>query len=136
MLFRSTSLAALAQSLARCLLRTRPPLHTAKQAHVARYNKFQACRYGLDAMISDPVGLCQIPLKQTLTDLLEDISEDARELDCAHWLNPLKQAVAGNTGDAVWLRAREKQNGNLNDVVREASERLIGKNNQIQEKSK
>ena len=133
---QATSLAALAQSLSRWLLRTRPLLHTAKQAHVARYNKFQACRYGLDAMISDPVNLCQTPLKQTLTDLLEAVSDDARELGCAHWLSPLKQAVAGNTGDAAWLRAREKQHGNLNDVVREASERLIGKNNPIQEQTK
>ena len=133
---QATSLAALAQSLSRWLLRTRPPLHTAKQAHVTRYNKFQACRYGLDAMISDPVNLCQTPLKQMLTDLLEAVSEDARELNCAHWLSPLKQAVAGNTGDAAWLRAREKQHGNLNDVVREASERLIGKNNPIQEQTK
>ena len=133
---QATSLAALAQSLSRWLLRTRPLLHTAKQAHVARYNKFQACRYGLDAMVSDPVNLCQTPLKQTLTDLLEAVSDDARELGCAHWLSPLKQAVAGNTGDAAWLRAREKQHGNLNDVVREASERLIGKNNPIQEQTK
>ena len=131
---QATSLAALAQSLSRWLLRTRPPLHTAKQAHVARYNKFQACRYGLEAMISDPVALCQTPLKQTLMDLLEDISMDARELGCAHWLSPLKQVVAGNTGDAAWLRAREKLHGNLNDVVREASERLMGKNNPIPEK--
>ena len=79
-------------------------------------------------MISDPVDLCQRPLQQTLADLLETISEDARELNCAHWLNPLKQMVADNTGDAAWLRAKEKQHGNLNDVVREASERLIGKN--------
>src|SRR6185369_2000073 len=107
----------------------RPSLHTAKQVHVTRYNKFQACRYGLEAMISDPVGLCQTPLNQTLNTLLNVISEDARELDCEHWLKPLKQAVAENSGDAAWIRAREKQHGNLNDVVREASERLMGKNN-------
>ncbi|QLQ25988.1 MAG: hypothetical protein HZT41_15015 [Dechloromonas sp.] len=130
----ATSLAALAQSLSRWLLRTRPELHAAKQVHVARYNKFQACRYGLEAMISDPVALCQTPLKQTLMDLLEDISMDASELGCAHWLIPLKEVVAGNTGDAAWLRAREMRHGNLNDVVREASERLMGKNNPTSEK--
>ena len=130
----ATSLAALAQSLSRWLLRTRPELYAAKQVHVARYNKFQACRYGLEAMISDPVALCQTPLKQTLMDLLEDISMDARELGCAHWLIPLKRGVAGNTGDAAWLRAREMLHGNLNDVVREASERLMGKNNPTPEK--
>jgi len=122
---QATSLAALAQSLSRWLLRTRPPLHTDKQAYVARYNKFQACRYGLEAMISDPVALCQVPLKQSLTEMLDAVSEDAMELNCAHWLKPLKGMVAGNGGDAAWLRSRERQNGNLNDVVREASERLM-----------
>ena len=122
---QATSLAALAQSLSRWLLRNRPELHTAKQAHVARYNKFQACRYGLDAMISDPVALCQTSLKQSLAGLLEDVTRDAQELGCEHWLNPLKLLVADNTGDAAWLRARRNLHGNLNDVVREASERLM-----------
>ena len=125
----SRSLAALAQSLSRWLLRTRPPLHTAKQAHVARYNKFQACRYGLDAMLSDPVALCQVSLRESLARLLDDISEDARELGCLHWLSPLKQMVVDNAGDAAWLRAQFAQHGNLHDVVRAASERLMRQNN-------
>ncbi|MBK9589894.1 MAG: hypothetical protein IPO50_15815 [Sphingomonadales bacterium] len=116
-------------------MRTRPPLDTAKQAHVARYNKFQACRYGLEAMVSDPVALCQTPLKQTLMDLLEDISMDASELGCALSAEP-QAGVAGNAGDAAWLRASEKRHGNLNDVVREGSERLMGKYNPIPEKRK
>lgn len=133
---RATALAALAQSLARWLLRTRPQLQTAEQAHVARYNKFQACRYGMAAMISDPVALCQHPLQQSLASLLEDLSEDARELGCAHWLNTLKPLVAPNAGDAAWLRARQNEHGNLNDVVREASERLMRQDNQPQEKTR
>lgn len=133
---QATALAALAQSLSRWLLRTRPQLQTARQAHVARYNKFQACRYGLEAMISDPVNLCQIPLKQSLAALLDDVSEDARELGCAHWLESLKQMVAANTGDAAWLRAREMHHGNLHDVVRDASERLMEANDYPQEKTK
>ena len=133
---QATALAALAQCLSRWLLRTRPVLHTVKQAYVARYNKFQACRYGLEAMISDPVVLCQVPLRQILLELLDEISEDARELGCAHWLQPLMLFVAENGGDAAWLRAREQHYGNLNDVVREASERLIGNKISAQEKTK
>lgn len=123
---QASSLAALAQSLSSWLLRTRPELHMAKQAHVARYNKFQACRYGMEAMISDPVALGRTPLKQSLAALLDCITEDAQALGCAHWLNPLKHRVAGEAGDAAWLRARERKHGNLNDVVREASECLMG----------
>ncbi|WP_434516829.1 YbdK family carboxylate-amine ligase [Dechloromonas sp. ARDL1] len=122
---QAIALAAFAQTLSRWLLRTRPPLQTEKQAHVARFNKFQACRYGLEAEISDPAGLCRQPLRQTLALLLDTISEDARELGCLHWLNPLKNLLAEGAGDAAWLRERFRQHGNLNDVVREASERLM-----------
>ena len=121
----ATSLAALAQALSRWLLRTRPDLQTAKQAYVARYNKFQACRYGMAAMISDPVALCQKPLQESLATLLDTLAEDARALGCEHWLNALKLSVFGNSGDAAWLRERQGKHGNPNDVVRAATERLM-----------
>ncbi len=122
---KASSLAALAQSLSRWLLRTRPALDTARQAHVARYNKFQACRYGLAAHISDPLALNQSNLRNTLVDLLETLRDDARELGCDHWLESLRQEIADNRSDAAWLRAGHAQHSNLNDVVRMTSERLL-----------
>jgi len=122
---KATALAALAQALSRWLLRTRPVLATDRQAHVARYNKFQACRYGLDAMISDPVALCQLPLREHVANLFAAIAEDARELGCESWLKQLQKEVDDNAGDSAWLRARWLAQGNLNDVVREASERFF-----------
>jgi glutamate---cysteine ligase / carboxylate-amine ligase len=132
---QASTLAALAQALSRWLLRTRPALHTDKQAHVARYNKFQACRYGLDAMISDPVDFCQTPLKTSVARLLDEISEDARALDCLHWLAPLKRMLSESAGDAGWLRAQQNQHGNLHDVVRAASQRLMAKDAEVQEET-
>jgi len=96
---------------------------------VARYNKFQACRYGLQAMISDPVAQCQYPLQQRIAVLLENIGEDARALGCEHWLRRLRATSGENPGDADWLRVRQKMHGNLNDLVRDACERLQGKAN-------
>jgi gamma-glutamyl:cysteine ligase YbdK (ATP-grasp superfamily) len=75
---RAAALAALAQSLVRHLLRTRPVLNTQRHLYVARYNKFQACRYGFDAQISDPIGLRQVPLRQIARELLAALAEDAR----------------------------------------------------------
>ncbi|MBI2275800.1 MAG: glutamate--cysteine ligase [Dechloromonas sp.] len=126
---RATALAALAQTLSRWLLRTRPELHTEKQLYVARYNKFQACRYGMAAQISDPLGGCQQPLKQTLAQLLETLADDARELGCESWIKALLLTVADDAGDAAWLRARQMEHGNLNDVVREAADRLMPRPN-------
>ncbi len=123
----ATALAALAQSLSRYLLRTRPPLHAERRAHVARYNKFQACRYGLAAMISDPVGLCQVSLRDSLLALFEALAEDAEALGCFDWLQVLAAVVQAGSGDAEWLRGQAKTHGNLHDAVRDASARFMEK---------
>lgn len=120
---QACALTALAQSLARCLLRTRPPLHTALHAHVARYNKFQACRYGRDALISDPLAGEQKPLRQWATDVFGMVAEDAAALACEPWLLALRRQLERG-GDAEWLRTCHAECGNLNDVVRLAAERL------------
>ncbi|MCL2635644.1 MAG: YbdK family carboxylate-amine ligase [Betaproteobacteria bacterium] len=121
---QAAALTALAQSLARWLLRTRPPLATERQAHAARVNKFQACRYGMAARISDPVACSVRPLGDSARELLDALEEDARALGCAHWLAALR-AVAAGGGDAAWLRARQREYGNLHDVVRLCSDRLL-----------
>ena len=121
---QATALTALAQSLARWLLRTRPTLHTEKQAFVARHNKFQACRYGLSAILSDPVRQTTIPLQSVLTQLFDDLSADAAALNCQHWLTPLVEIRNRGEGEAQWLRGQYARQGNLNDVVRAAVDRF------------
>jgi len=121
---RATALAALAQCLARYLLRTRPPFNTRLHLHVARYNKFQACRYGFAALLSDPVGQQQKALKESLGELLELLAEDARALGCSLWLERLGELLKTWYSDADWLRGRQAMHMNLNDVVRDASLRL------------
>ena len=124
---RAAALAALAQRLVRHLLRTRPALNTQRQLYVARYNKFQACRYGFDGRISDPVSLRQVPLRQIARELLAALVEDARELGCSAWLELLQASLAGEISDSRWLRGRQAIHKNLNDVVREATMRFSNK---------
>ncbi|EXI70549.1 MAG: Carboxylate-amine ligase YbdK [Candidatus Accumulibacter sp. SK-11] len=95
--------------------------------HVARYNKFQACRYGMAAMISDPVALGQRPLRESLAELLELLAADAHELGCTPWLDHLQPLLADDATDAAWLRGMQRVHGNLNDVAREAAERLLAR---------
>lgn len=121
---RATALAALAQCLARYLLRTRPAFSTALHLHVARYNKFQACRYGFDASLSDPVKKQQIPLRDVLGALFESLTEDAVALDCLPWIEELRSSLNTGTTDSRWLRERYAKRKSLNDVVRDASVRF------------
>ena len=120
----AASLAALAQCLARYLLRTRPAFNARLHLHVARYNKFQACRYGFDAQLSDPIRQQQVPLRQALGELLETLDEDAQALGCSRWIEKLNDVLASGATDAQWLRALHAKHKSLNDVVRAAALRL------------
>lgn len=118
---RAVSLAALAQCLTRYLLRTRPEFNARLHLHVARYNKFQACRYGFNALLSDPVKQKQVPLKETLRELLALLTDDGQALGCGQWLDLLKVSLEAEASDSNWLRARQAKHKNLNDVVHDAS---------------
>ena len=125
----ASALAALAQCTARYLLRTRqerPPINTRLQLYVARYNKFQACRYGFDAMLSDPIAQKQEPLRVILHELLAALVEDAEALGCVHWLERIKLSLAMEASDARWLREHHGRHENLHDVVRESVRRFAG----------
>ena len=121
---RAAALAALAQSLCRYLLRERPFFDAEGLRHVARYNKFQACRYGLDAQISEPAKRRQRPLREQLDAMFAAVAGDAEALSCAAWLNQLTEPTA--ISDADWLRQQLARANNLHDVVRTASGRLMG----------
>ena len=125
----ATALAALAQCLTRYLLRTRPerpPINTRLQLYVARYNKFQACRYGFDAMLSDPIVQKQEPLRVILHELLAALAEDAEALGCVPWIERIKLSLATEASDARWLREQHARHHNLHDVVRESVQRFAG----------
>ncbi len=121
---RAAALAALAQCLGRYLLRERPPFDPARALLVARYNKFQACRYGLDAQISCPDQRCQFPLRERLGALLDSLRKEAEALGCQRWLDVLRQSLVAGPSDADWLRERLVAHRNLHDVVHDSAKRF------------
>jgi glutamate---cysteine ligase / carboxylate-amine ligase len=121
---RAVELAAFAQSLARYLLRERPPVVPAMQALVARYNKFQACRFGFKAELADPIRRCTEALGETLPRLLDTLATDADDLGCRRQLERLRALAASRYGDAGWLRKAAASAGNFHDLTRAAVERF------------
>jgi len=121
---QAAALAALAQCLARKLLRERPVFHPGRALQVARYNKFQACRYGFDAQISCPEKRRQDGLRASLASLLDTLGEEARALGCQRWLDVLRRSLFSGMSDADWLRSRLTVRQNLHDVVRDSMDRF------------
>jgi carboxylate-amine ligase len=92
------------------------------QALVARYNKFQACRFGFAAELADPLQRCTTPLATALPALLEQLTGDADDLGCRPQLDRLRALAESRQGDAAWLRQTRQAIGNLHDLTRAATD--------------
>jgi carboxylate-amine ligase len=84
---------------------------------VVEENKWRAARHGLDAeIIADDKGTV-VPLRQAISDLLEDLTPVARRLDCVTELSTVDRILKAG---ASYQRQREvaaKNNGDLTKVV-------------------
>jgi glutamate---cysteine ligase / carboxylate-amine ligase len=121
---RATALAAFAQCLTRHLLRTQPQTMPELQAHVARFNKFQACRFGFEGVIADPLTRSTLKLRDDLIATLDAVAPDAVALGCADRIAALAEAARNGLNGARWLREAHTRLGSHNEVVRAAADLL------------
>jgi glutamate---cysteine ligase / carboxylate-amine ligase len=115
---RAATLAAYAQSLARWMRLERPQLPGDNLDLVYTYNRFQACRYGLDAKLIDPTDGASVPMPKDLADTFGRIEAHAAALDCRPAVQALLMGAQGQGNDARRLRMRFKETQSLADVVR------------------
>jgi carboxylate-amine ligase len=115
---RAALLAAYAQVLAHHALRARP-LPPSEDAYLAyRYNRFQACRYGLDAVCVDAQTRRRLPLHEDMLRTLDVLKPNAAELGAAEVLDTLRADIVARYSDAAQLRTWHAKLGSLNDVAR------------------
>jgi glutamate---cysteine ligase / carboxylate-amine ligase len=123
---RAAALAAYAQSLARHILTDRP-LPPSRDVYVLyNYNRFQACRYGLEGRIVDAYAGRHAILKEDILETLAVITPHATELGNGEALAHLRADVAAGRTDADWLRRVHRERGSLNDVARVQSDLWMG----------
>ena len=122
---RAAQLAAYAQSLARYLLADRPLAPLRDVYVIYSYNRFQACRYGIESRIVDAYAQAPRSLKEDILETLEVIAPHAAELGNGDALSRLRAELEAGRTDAGWLREALKERGSLNDVARVQSERWM-----------
>jgi len=115
-------LAAYVQMLAhRCMAQNWNAISS--QCYLAySYNRFQACRFGYDATLVDPIDNTRITLFEDLLSNLESLTETATELGIEDCRMELRERVLRRQSDSQWLRQRYQASGSLSDVVRRQSE--------------
>jgi carboxylate-amine ligase len=118
---RSAALAEYARALARYFWEERPLEPSADVYRVYGYNRFLACRFGLDAEVIDPYERRKRLLSEEIGYTLGLVARYASDEAGAGALLQLRDAATGRRGDSVLLRERLAQSRSLSDVVRWAA---------------
>ncbi|MGE4329916.1 YbdK family carboxylate-amine ligase [Diaphorobacter sp.] len=123
---RAAALAGFVQSLAAWFLAEQPFTPQEDDYLVYTYNRFQACRFGLDAVYVDPATGGHMPLRDHVLQTLDHIARHAGAHGASSALHILHSETALGQNDARWLRDRQREEQLLAEVSRQAALRLRG----------
>ncbi len=121
---RAAALACYLQALCRHLLERHEPPPEEDDYLVYNYNRFQACRFGMDGTMVHPKTRKQISIREDVLATLRLLQPHLQALDSLAVLDEL-EAVTGTGGNhATWLRAQFADFGSVQGVVRSAVDAL------------
>ena len=96
--------AAYAQALARHLMLDRPGAPSLDVYRVYSFNRFTACRYGLEAGFIDAGTRTRRALKEDIAETLARLAPHAAALGSSAALEEIRRCVESGENDASWLR--------------------------------
>jgi carboxylate-amine ligase len=123
---RAAALAGFVQALGAWFLAEQPFMPAEDDYLVYTYNRFQACRFGLDAVYVDPASGAHLPLREHLLLTMERIAGHAAARGATPALQLLRSQVEAGQNDARWLRECQQREQLLAEVSRQAALRFRG----------
>jgi carboxylate-amine ligase len=123
---RAAALSGYVQSLAAWFLDTQPFMPSEDDYLVYTYNRFQACRFGLEAVYVDPGTGRHQPLREHILHTMDQIATHAARQGAAPSLHLLRSDVEKGQNDARWLRDRQREEQLLAETSRQAAMRFRG----------
>ncbi|HEY1391753.1 MAG TPA: YbdK family carboxylate-amine ligase [Methylibium sp.] len=122
---KAAALACYLQTLCRYLREEKPFEPTEDDYLVYTFNRFQACRFGLDGEIVDPKTKQRHKLRDDILRTLSRVDGHALDLRALDASNLIRDSLfAGN--DASWLREQRKGRTPLSAVVEGSAQRWMG----------
>jgi len=122
---RAAAIAGYLQVLCALLLSEKRPLPSEDEYLVYGYNRFQACRFGLDGVIVRPDSAEPVTIREDILAMLRRSEEVAASLDATAAVDLVRGIVVDGT-DATWLRTVYASHGSVEEVVEAAVERFAG----------
>ncbi|MEO6408270.1 MAG: YbdK family carboxylate-amine ligase [Burkholderiaceae bacterium] len=122
---RAAALACYLQCICRHLRETRPFEPAEDDYLVYTYNRFQACRFGLNAEMVDPKTKQSVRLRDDILRTLAKVDEHALDLRALEASNHIRDSLFDGN-DASWLRSKRLKGGPLSAVVESSTRRWMG----------
>ena len=120
----AATLACYLQALCYCLLEQREQHRPAEDDYlVYNYNRFQACRFGLDGVVVDPRTYAQRPLRDDIEATLRRMTPALQALGSEAMMAGI-QCVLDEGNHASYLRHLYAQQGSLEGVAEQAVRRF------------
>ena len=123
---RAAALSGYVQSLAAWFMNEQPFMPAEDDYLVYTYNRFQACRFGLDAVYVDPATGGHMPLREHILLTMAQVHRHATSVAASASIQLLRDSAERNDNDARWLRERQNEERLLAEVIRQAGERFRG----------
>ena len=123
---RAAALSGFVQSLAAWFMQDQPFMPQEDDYLVYTYNRFQACRFGLDAAYVDPATGQHMPLREHILLTLAQIEHCSAAVGASPFMHMLQSSVERGDNDARWLRERQSEESLLAEVIRQAALRFRG----------
>jgi len=114
---RAAELAAYLQAVCAMLLDTGAPPESEDIYLAYSYNRFQACRFGLEAQLIDVASADSIPLHRDVLDTIERCRPYAQRLESSKALDAIEASVRVHGNHARWQRETYQQSRSLAEVV-------------------
>ena len=124
---RAAALSGFVQSLGAWFLNEQPFIPQEDDYMVYTYNRFQACRFGLEAVYVEPATGGHLPLREHILHTLDRIEPHARDLGAVAAIDHLRHCADRGANDARWLRDTQARERLLAESVRQAAERFRGR---------
>lgn len=124
---RAAALSGFVQSLGAWFLKEQPFVPQEDDYMVYTYNRFQACRFGLDAVYVEPATGQHMPLRDHIVATLDRIAPHAQDLGAAAAIDMLRSSADRGTNDARWIRETVSRERLLAEGVRQAADRFRGR---------
>lgn len=121
---RAAALSGYVQALAAWFLQEQPFMPAEDDYLVYTYNRFQACRFGLDAIYVDPASGEHLPLREHILLTLAQVERHATTPGAADAIERLRHSAERGHNDARWLRECHAREHLLAEVTRQASEQF------------